>query len=115
MTTISEARTALVSAVSASDYEVDPPACYVYSGGSDLTPLGGGGIEWEFRVTCAVGYQGDGATASAALASLVAAKLTILRALGGWSIVRVSPDQIRQIAGGDQFTADIAVSSRVNI
>jgi len=115
MTTVVEARTALVSAVGASDYAIDPPACYVYSNGSDLTPLGGGGIEWGFRVTCAVPYPGDDATASGALAALVAAKLTIVRALAGWRTLSVSPDQLRTIAGGEQFTADIAVSYRVHV
>ena len=115
MTTVVQARDALVAAVGAATAPIDPPACYVYSRGSDLTSLGGGGIDWGFRVTCAVGYQSDDATASAALASLLASKLTILRALAGWRVDGVGQDQIRTIAGGEYFTADINVTSRVHI
>lgn len=115
MTTVAQARAALVTAVGASDAPVDPPACYVYSNGSDLAPLGGEGVEWEFRVTCSVGDYSDDAQMSAALASLVASKLATLYALAGWRVRSVGPDQIRRIAGGDQFTADIAVSTVVHI
>lgn len=115
MTTILQARSALVTAVGASDAPIDPPACYVYSRGSDLASLGGGGIDWGFRVTCAVPYQGDDATASAELASLLSAKLIVMRTLAGWRIDGVGQDQIRTIAGGEQFTADINVTFRVHI
>ena len=115
MTTVAQARAALATAVSASDREIAPPAKYVFSGGSDLTPLGGGGVEWGFRVTCAVEYAGDGATASIYLADLVAATLTIIRGLAGWRIVSVGPDSTRLIAGGEQFAADINTSFRVHI
>jgi hypothetical protein len=115
MTTIAAARDELVTAVGAVNPGVDPPACYVYSNGSDLTSLGKSALEWGFRVTCDVGLQGDDDNQSDALSALVLAKLTILQALAGWRILSVSADQIRTIAGGDHFTADIAVSTRVNI
>jgi hypothetical protein len=115
MTSISDARTALVAAVGASDAAIDPPACYVYGSGSDMAPAGGRGFEWEFRVTCAVAYSADDASASALLAALLASKLTVLWQLAGWRVLRVGPDQVRQIAGGDQFTADIAVTTIIHI
>jgi hypothetical protein len=91
MTTIKDARAALVTAVGALDSAGDPPACYVYSQGSDLTILGKASVQWTFRVACMVGYQGDDATASRDLADLVEAKLIILWALAGWIRRRV-PD-----------------------
>lgn len=115
MTTVADARAALVTAVGAAEAEVDPPACYVFSGGSDLGLAGGTSIEWSFRVTCAVGIPGDMAQASTALATLVAAKLTILWALPGWRVISVGGDQTRQIAGGEQFTADITAVTLVQI
>lgn len=77
--------------------------------------MGGDSVEWQFRVTCAVGLRGDNATASAELATLVQAKLAILWALPGWRVLSIGPDSVRTIAGGDQFTADIAVSSIVQL
>jgi hypothetical protein len=115
MTTVASARAALVTAVGASDYEIDPPACYVFSSGSDLTNLGGRGTRWTFRVVCAVGIPGDFAQSSATLAALVEAKLQILWALAGWQVDSVGPDHTSLIAGGEQFTADIAVSTPVHI
>ena len=115
MTSISDARSALASAVSASPFEVDPPACYVFSSGSELESRGGSSVEWQFRVTCAVGIRGDNATASSELAALVVTKLAILWALPGWRVLSVGPDSVRTIAGGDQFTADIAVSIVVQL
>jgi hypothetical protein len=115
MTTVSEARDELVTAVGAVGAPVDPPACYVFSNGSDLKPLGGSGTEWSFRVTCAVGYPGDDAEASAALGELVAEKLAALWALAGWRVAGIGSDGVRQIAGGDQLTADISVTTAVHL
>ena len=115
MTTILTARAALVTAVGASDRLVDPPACYVYSQGSDMTLLGKGSIQWGFRVSCVVGYRDDDAAASKDLAGLLSAKLIILWALPGWSVDRVSADLVTDIGGGKYFSADIDVTTVVQI
>jgi hypothetical protein len=113
VTTLAEARAALVAAVGGSDAPIDPPAAYVFSNGTDFT--GFPAPEWRFRVTCAVGYGGDDAGASAALAELVGAKLAVLVGLAGWRLDGVTPDTIRQIAGGDQLTADVTVATKVTL
>ena len=115
MTTILAARAALVTAVGAKDTFSDPPACYVYSGGSDMELKGGSSIVWTFRVSCVVGYQGDDADSSRALASLTQAKLAILWPLAGWSVDRVTADLVTDIPGGTYFSADIDVSTVVQI
>ena len=114
MASLAAARAALVTLVGASEESVDPPATYVYSSGTDSTRLGGSSVEWEFRVTVSGGMQSNGA-ASAAVATLLAAKLSALQASPLYRILRVSPDQVRTSAGGDQLTADIAVSCKVDI
>ena len=114
MSTIAQAQAALVSAVSAKAEPVAPPACIVFSRGSDLAGLGGASVEWGFNVTCYVGWRNN-AQSTAALAVLVQAKLVTLRSLAGWSIVSVSPDTIRTLAGGEMLTADIAVSTPVEL
>ena len=100
--------------MSAASEPIDPPACIAFSNGSDLTGLGGEKVEWRFNVVCYVGWQNN-AGATAALAALVQAKLTTLRALAGWSILSVSPDTIRTLAGGEMLSADIAVSTYVEL
>ena len=112
--TIASAHAALTSAVSAAMEPIDPPACIAFSNGSDLKGLGGASVEWRYTVTCYVGWR-DNATATAALAALVQAKLVILRALAGFSILSVSPDTIRTLAGGEILSADIAVSTPVEL
>ena len=114
MASLAAARTALVSLVGASEESIDPPATYVYSSGTDWTGLGGSSVEWEFRVTVSGGMASNGA-ASAAVATLLAAKLSALQGSSLYRILRVSPDQMRTIAGGDQLTADIAVTCKVDI
>ena len=115
MTSVTAARAALVALVGAVEYESDPPACYVYSQGSDMTGLGGTGKEWAFRVTCAVGIGGGTTTGSKELAALLAQKLALLNAPSEWRIISVGSDAIRVIAGGEQLTADIAVTTKVDI
>ena len=115
MTTIAQARAALVTAVGAVDAQSTATACYVYSNGSDMARVGQSGVQWGFRVTCAVGQRGSDATGSADLAALVAAKLATLNALAGWGIQSVSEDRMRTIGGGEQLTADIAVFTKVDI
>jgi hypothetical protein len=111
MTSLAQARSALVTAVSAAQSAIDPPACYVWSNGSDLTNLGGSNVQWEFRVVCEVGYNGP--DASVALDALVAAKLVILWALPGYSVTAVTPEGISTIAGGEYLTASITVTTPV--
>ena len=115
MTTVAAARTALVSAVSASEKETNGTACYVTSGGTDFTRLGGSSCEWTFRITCAVGWNTDIGTMETALATLVAAKVTILQASSVYGLVSVGTASSRQIGGGDHLTADIAVTCKVDI
>jgi hypothetical protein len=115
MTTVAAARTALVTAVSASEKETNGTACYVFSAGTDFVRLGGSSTEWRFRVTCAVGWNSDIGTMEGALATLVLAKVTIVNALAGWRLVDVGPSTSRQIAGGDHLAADIAVTTKVDI
>lgn len=115
MTTILQARTALITAVGAVDDVIDPPAVYVTSRGSDLTSLGGGGIDWGFTVTCVVPYQGDYGTAETALVTALSGKLIIVRTLAGWRVDGVGPSQMRIYAGGELLAADINVTFRVHI
>ena len=115
MTTVAQARAALVTAVSAVDAYRAPPQCYVYSNGTDFTGLGGSSVEWSFRVTCAVGWKADDAKASSALGTLVQSKLSTLQASPIYRIQSVSGDVVRQIGGADHLTADIAVSCKVDI
>lgn len=119
MTTLAQARSALVTAVGASGAAVDPPATYVFSRGSDLEVLGRGGsgttgYKWGFRVQCVVAYQGDDATASASCAALLQTTVAALLALAGWELERVSADLIIETAGGKYFGADIDVSTVVH-
>lgn len=115
MTTIAQARTALVSAVGAAEKYASPPGCFVFSSGTDMAGLGRTGVEWGFRVVCYVGYKGDDGQASADLAAVVAAKLATLNASNIYRIVSVGPDGVRTIAGGEHLTADIAVTTKVDI
>ncbi len=115
MTTVAAARTALVSAVSASEKETNGTACYVTSGGTDFTRLGGSSCEWTFRVTCAVGWNTDIGTMETALATLVAAKVAILQASSLYHMETVGAASSRQIGGGDHLTADISVTTKVDI
>jgi hypothetical protein len=62
-----------------------------------------------------VGVNSDIAVMETALATLVAAKLTILQALAGFRIVNVSASVMRTINGGDHLAADIAVTTKVDI
>ena len=115
MTTVAQARAALVTAVGAVDAYRAPPQCYVYSNGTSMEILGGSSVKWGFRVTCAVGWKADDAKASQALAAVLAAKLAILQASSLYEIASVGPDVVRQIGGADHLTADIAVSCKVDI
>ncbi len=115
MTTLAAARSALVTAVGASDSMADPPATYVYSRGSDMARLGGTGVQWGFRVSCVVGYQGDDATAEASLFTLLASKLAVLIPLAGWAIERVSPSLVTDTGGGKYYSADVDVSTVVHL
>ena len=115
MTTIAQARAALSTLVGASDEAVDPPACYVFSNGTEFERLGGTGVEWNFRVTCVVGIPGNNAQASDALAAMIAAKLALLNAPGTWQINGVSREGTVESAGSKLLTADIAVSTKVDI
>ncbi len=40
---------------------------------------------------------------------------TILLALAGWKVIAVSSDAVRTLAGGDHLTADISVSTVVEL
>jgi len=115
VTTIAQARAALVTAVGAVDAEGTASACYVYSEGSSMERVGQSGVQWGFRVTCAVGLRGTASTGSADLAAFVAGKLATLNALAGWGIAGVSGDRVRTIGGGEQLSADIAVFTKVDI
>lgn len=115
MTTVAEARVALVTAVSASDDVMAPPGCMVFSSGSDLAGLGGSNVEWRYRVTCYVGWHSDSADTEDDLAATVQAKLVILRAFAGWRVLSVGPSVVRSLAGGDHLTADITVSTPVTL
>ena len=115
MTTVAAARTALVAAVSASEKETNGTASYVTSGGTDFTRLGGSSCEWTFRITCAVGWNTDWGVMETALATLVAAKVTILQASAIYQLVSVGTASSRQIGGGDHLTQDIGVTTKVDI
>jgi hypothetical protein len=85
------------------------------SGGTDWSGLGGSSVAWSFRVICAVGWNSDVGTMETALATLVAAKLTILQASGLYQVTGVGPSGSRQINGGDHLAADINVATKVEI
>jgi len=115
MTTIAQARTALVSAVGGTDGPISPPATVVVSNGSDLTSLGGESTEWGFRVVVYAGLYSDNAAMEDILAALVIAKLAALRALAGCRIISVSGSLIRESDGGRLLAADIAVSMNITL
>jgi hypothetical protein len=116
MTTLAAARTALLSAVGASDDYVDPPGCMVFSEGADLSQIwGDGSLIWRWRVTCYVGYKSDSAASDVELSAYVAAKALVLLSDPVWGVVSASPATIRTIAGGDHLAADIAVFTRVTL
>jgi len=113
VSTVAQARAALVTAVGATDGPVSPPATVVVSNGSDLTILGGTNTEWGFRVVVYAGLYSDNAAMEDTLAALVQSTLVILRALAGFRVVSVSPSLIRDTDGGRTLAADIAVSTTV--
>jgi hypothetical protein len=110
--TIAQARDALDTAVGASDEIVAGPACIVFSNGSDLSGLGGANVEWGFNVLCYVGLR-DNRVTSTELAAYVQSIMVIIQALAGFRMVSVSRDTVRSLAGSDQLTADIAVTTTV--
>jgi hypothetical protein len=112
---VAAARAALVSAVGATDGPLSPPCLAVVSGGSELRGLGGGNVEWTFRVVCYAGAYTDNAGLEDALGALVQSTLVTLRSLAGWSIVSVSPSLIRDADGGRVLAADIAVTTSVTL
>ena len=112
MSTVAQARDALDTAVGASDEIVAGPACIVFSNGSDLTGLGGTNVEWGFSVLCYVGLR-DNRVTSTELATYVQATMVILMALAGFKIVSVERDSVRSLAGGEQLSAAINVTTTV--
>ena len=112
--TYAAARSALVTAVGASDEIVAGPACIVFSNGSDLERVGGANVVWGFNILCYVGLR-DNAVTSGELATYVQAKMVTLYALAGWSIVSVGRDTVRSLAGSELLTADIAVTTYVTL
>ena len=114
MTTIAQAHAALSTAVGASPEIVAGPACIVFSGGSDLTQLGGTGVAWGFSVLCYVGAR-DNAVTTAELAAYVQTKLAVILALAGWRLVSVDGDTTRTLAGSELLTAVIAVTTKVDL
>ena len=113
MSTVAQARAALVTAVGATDGPISPPCSIVLSNGSDLTILGGTNTEWGFRVRVYAGFYSDDAAMEDKLAVLVQTTLVILRALAGFKIVSVSPSLIDTTDGGRTLAADIAVTTPV--
>ncbi len=109
------ARAELASAIGAGDDYNSPPGKMVYGNGSDLRGVGRGQVAWNFRVVCYVGYHTDSAANVDELAALTLATLSTIRALAGWTVDSISPDLVRQIAGGEHLTADIAVSRMIEL
>lgn len=116
MTTLAEARAALVTAVGAVDDYSDTTGCMVFSEGSPLSPVyGDGSVIWRWRVACYVGFRNNSGTSDIELGELVAAKVVILLGLAGWSLDGVSPAGTTQISGNDSLAADIAVSTKITL
>ena len=64
---------------------------------------------------CAVGWNSDVGTMETALATLVAAKLTILQSSGLYQITGVGPSGSRSILEQLHYAADITVTAKVEI
>lgn len=117
--TVVQARAALVTGLSPVVVSDDPggtapPCVMIWGGGSDLTMLQTGKVEWTFRVTL-IAETWNASGASVALNALGATVLSKLRALAGFKVVSHGPDVVRSVGGGDYLTADIAVSTMIDL
>jgi hypothetical protein len=119
MTTVVQARAALVAGLSPVVVADDPggtapPCVLLWSNGSDLTKLQTGKVEWIFRVTM-VAESWNASGASIALNSLAATVLGKLRAMNGFKVQSHGADVVRTMGGNDYLTADVAVSTMVDL
>ena len=116
MSSLAASRAALVSAVGAKDDYADPPACLVFSEGTDLSAsLGDGSLLWQFRVSCYVPANSDLGGGDVAMNAYLATQLAILYALPYWQVVSVGPTGATQIAGSDVLAADITVRTYLTL
>lgn len=121
MATLASRRAELVAALVAAGVRSgdDPgaiaaPCALVFGAGSDMTGIGRGQVAVEFRVTM-LGGLSDAHAAGAELATLEGTVLTVARALAGWQVGPLSGDQIRTVAGGDYLSADLALTTTVDL
>lgn len=121
MATIAARRAELVAAlvaatVRASDDPgaVEPPVTYIYGDGSDLVGVGRGQVRYGFRLVLVAGLR-EAPYASSTLGTLAELVITTLRALAGWQLGPLSADVVRTIAGGEYLTADLSVSTMVDL
>jgi hypothetical protein len=120
MTTVQGGREALEAALATAGVavqdpgEADPPYAVVFGGGSDLTLLGGGAVEWRYRTTLVAGAWDQGGSADD-LDTLTIAALSALYGLSGWRVISVEPDVSRPISGGLMLTRDIIAGTPVHL
>jgi hypothetical protein len=120
VTTVRGGREDLEAALTAAGVAVqdpgaaDPPYAVVFGGGSDMTLVGGGAVEWRYRTTLVAGAWDAGASADE-LDTLTLAALSALYSLTGWRVISVDPDTARPIAGGLMLTRDIIAGTPVHL
>lgn len=115
MTTLAEARAALIAAIdgaglpaSSSPGDAEPPCALVFGNGVDLGDPGHvarGQVPGLFRVTVLGGIFDDGDLAGAELAAALGTVLATIRALAGWRLDQVRPDYVAATVGGGRYLA----------
>jgi len=119
--TLTEAREALTTAL-ASVVTVtrdpaglaSPPAAIVYGDGVDTAHIGRGQSVASFRILLVAGAW-DGTGAADALAELVNAVLTVLRAMVGWQVGELGRDSAVNVSGSTLLGCDVRASVMIEI
>lgn len=111
-------RDELATALEAGGVAVGGPAVpFVLIFGDGITDprgLGRGQTPARFRIALFAGRP-DAAASADALAALIAATLTVIRALAGWAFLELRGDRRRILGTSDYLSADVIVSAMVDI
>lgn len=119
MTTVSEARTELVLALTMAGVRgvkaplAEPPYAFVTRTGLAPTRIVAGQGDMEFTVRLVAGAF-DSEAAADQLDKDLQTTLETIRGLDGWVVGEVGPDAGRDYQGGTYLTADVATSRRVD-